>query len=142
MLDNPRGIFVDTKLNLYVADCLNRRIQFFVSGQSNGTTLMGSGSTQFTTLRCPNGVILDADGHLFVAEHDLKRIIGWGPNGYQCVASCNNPSIFNSTLLAAPYALSFDTYGNLYVVDSASNRIEKFLIMNDDCGESCVVVFS
>ena len=142
MLDNPRGIFVDTRLNLYVAECGNHRIQFFGPGQSNGTTVMGNRSNQSIALLCPNSVILDADGHLFVAEYTLRRIIGWGPSGYQCIASCNSSSISNPTLLAGPYALSFDIYGNLYVADYSSNRIEKFLILNDDCGESCLVVFS
>ena len=32
MLDNPRGIFVDNNINLYIADCYNDRIQLFKNG--------------------------------------------------------------------------------------------------------------
>ena len=43
-LTHPRGIFVDIRLNLYVADCSNDRIQRFAPGQSNGIPLLGNGA--------------------------------------------------------------------------------------------------
>ncbi|CAF1473626.1 unnamed protein product, partial [Rotaria sp. Silwood1] len=44
MLDHPHGIFVDTKLNLYVADTGNNRIQFFSPGIENAKTIAGFGA--------------------------------------------------------------------------------------------------
>ncbi len=37
-LNNPRGIFVDTTLNLYVADCGNNRIPKFIKNQCSKYT--------------------------------------------------------------------------------------------------------
>ena len=53
LLSSPRGIFVDTQLNLYVADCGNHRVQFFVHGQLTATTVLGNGSVSTIVLDCP-----------------------------------------------------------------------------------------
>ena len=135
LLSNPRGIFVDTQLNLYVADCDNNRIQRFVSGQSNAATVMGNGSTTTIILHCPNSVVLDADGHLYVVDYGNNRIIGWGPNGYQCIAACNASTGSTADYLNAPFALYFDSYGNIFVSDTGNSRIQKFLIMQNDSGK-------
>lgn len=41
MLNTPQGIFVDLNMTLYVADCLNNRVQLFRAGESNGITVAG-----------------------------------------------------------------------------------------------------
>ena len=135
LLSNPRGIFVDTQLNLYVADCENNRIQRFASGQSNATTVMGNGSTTTIILHCPNSVVLDVDGHLYVVDYGNNRIIGWGSNGYQCIAACNGSIGSTADHLNAAFALYFDSYGNIFVSDSGNSRIQKFLIMKNDSGK-------
>ncbi|CAF1405701.1 unnamed protein product [Adineta ricciae] len=40
-LDGPKGIFVDTNLDLYVADSENNRIQLFPLNEKNGKTVAG-----------------------------------------------------------------------------------------------------
>ena len=130
LLSSPRGIFVDTQLNLYVADCGNHRVQFFVHGQLTATTVLGNGSVSTIVLDCPHAVILDADGHLFVADSSKNRIIGWGPNGYQCIAACQGSAGSASDFLNGPVTLWFDSYGNIFVADAFNNRIQKFLITN------------
>ena len=139
MLHDPRGIFVDNKRNLYVADCHNNRIQMFVSGQFNGTTLLGNGAPATVSINCPNSVVLDADEHLFVADCSHHRIIGWGPNGYQCIAACSGSSGSSADHLYYPFALSFDSYGSIFVTDTGNNRLQKFLIMNNNLGESTLL---
>ena len=134
-LHDPRGIFVDTNSNLYVADCHNNRIQMFAPSQSNGTTLLGNGASGTITIYCPNSVVLDADGHLFAADCDSFRIVGWGPNGYQCIAACSGSSGSSSDHLNGPFALYFDSFGNIFVSDGGNNRIQKFLIINNNPGE-------
>ena len=136
MLNNPRGIFVGTTFNLYVADCYNNRVQLFPPGQSNGTTVLGSGSTTTTiTLSCPDSVILDADGRLFVSDLGNARIVGWGINGYQCVAACRGFAGSASDALDNPYGLYFDSYGNIFISDTRNDRIQKFLVMNKTDGK-------
>ena len=135
MLFTPRGIFVDTQLNLYVADCGNDRIQLFAPGQSNGITLMGNGSTVTIMPNCPNAVVLDADGHLFVTDFYNNRIIGWGLNGYQCIAACSGSTSSAADHLSGPSNLYFDSYGNIFISDTNNNRIQQFLIVNYTRGE-------
>ena len=135
MLHDPRGIFVDTNLNLYVADCHNDRIQMFAPGQFNGTTLLGNGAPGTFNISCPNSVVLDADGHLFVVDFMTSRIIGWRPSGYQCIAACNGSSGSIADYLYHPSVLYFDSYGNIFVSDAGNNRVQKFLIMDNSLGE-------
>jgi hypothetical protein len=134
-LHYPWGIFVNINFDLYVADCYNNRIQLFNSGQLNGTTVAGTGSTNLTiTLSSPSGIVLDADNYLFIVEFGSDRIVGSGPNGFQCLAGCSGQGSA-SNQLSSPSALSFDSYGNMYVTDRDNNRIQKFDLLTKSCGK-------
>ena len=89
MLYNPYGIFVDINFDLYVADCSNSRVQLFQLGQSNALTVAGSAAPGTITLNCPTAIVLDADKYLFIADYNNHRIVGSGPNGFQCVVGCS-----------------------------------------------------
>lgn len=68
---------IDPMDNLYVVDRDNHRIQFFLNGQSIGTTIAGitaiSGSSA-TTLYQPRSVKLDSQLNLYVADASNQRI--------------------------------------------------------------------
>lgn len=136
MLNQPHGIFVDTNFDLYVADTYNHRIQLFRQGESSGVTIAGSGSSTTTiTLNGPTGVVLDADKNLFIADKLNNRIVGSGPSGFQCLVGCSGiagsgPSHFNWA-----GSLSFDSYGNMFVVDVGNNRIQKFILSTSLCSK-------
>ena len=136
MLHYPNGVFVDIDLNLYVADNGNHRIHLFRSGQLNGTTVAGAGATDTITLDSPTTVVLDADGYLFIVDRGHHRIVGSGPRGFRCIAGCSGLSGATANQLFYPYGLGFDSYGNLYVTDASNNRIQKFLLAKNECGES------
>ncbi len=135
MLYNPNGIFVDFNLNLYVADYYNNRIQFFQTGQLNGSTIVGNGSSGTIALYHPTDVVLDFDGYLFIADSDNNRIVGSGPSGYYCIVGCTGSTGTGSNQLYHPQSLSFDSYGNLFVVDLFNNRIQKFVLATNSCGK-------
>ena len=135
MLDQPRGIFVDLKLNLYVADGGNNRVQFFQSGHLNGTTIAINGSNGPFTLNCPTEVILDSDGYLFIVDHGNHRILGSHSTGFRCIVGCTGTTGSVSNQLSFPHSLSFDNRGNLFVADSGNNRIQKFMFSADSCGK-------
>jgi hypothetical protein len=141
-LNTPRGIFVNTNLDLYVADCNNSRIQLFQSGQINGATVAGTGSLNITiTLSCPTGIVLDADNYLFIVDSGNHRIIGSGPNGFRCLVGCyGNGSASNQ--LYYPQSIAFDSFGNMFVTDSSNNRIQKFILLNNTFGKYVIVVRS
>jgi hypothetical protein len=135
MLYHPFGIFVDINFDLYVADYGNNRIQLFRSGQLNGITIAGGGLSSTTvTLNLPSGIVLDADKYLFIVDRNNHRIVGSGPNGFQCLVGCSGRGNASNQLLD-PVALSFDIYGNMFVTDSSNNRIQKFLLSTNSCGK-------
>jgi DNA-binding beta-propeller fold protein YncE len=105
-LHNPRGIFVDTTLNLYVADCGNDRIQLFQSGKLSATTIVGN-----------------------------NRIVGSNANGFGCIIGCSGSSGSASYELNHPWAISFDSYGDIFISDQGNNRIQKFSVMTDPSGK-------
>jgi hypothetical protein len=138
-LDRPAGIFIDVKLDLYVADCDNHRVQLFRSGQLNGITVTGGESADSTiSLDCPTGIVLDAQKYLFIVDNKHHRIVGSGPNGFRCLVGCygwgSQPSQLNW-----PFTLSFDRSVNMFVVDQKNNRIQKFQYLENSCGKLKIV---
>ena len=135
LLSYPNGIFVDEKFNLYVADWGNNRIQLFQSSQLNAITVAGSGAPGTIVLNGPTAVILDADNYLFISDSNNHRIVRSGPFGSQCLLGCTGVAGAASNQLNEAHALSFDSYGNLFVVDTNNDRIQKFHLMTNSCGE-------
>ena len=43
---------------------------------------------------------------------------------------------------ASPYGLSFDSHGNLFVYGCTNNRLQKFTLARNSCGELFAYVFS
>ena len=135
MLSTPNGIFVTENLDLYVADWGNDRIQLFRSGELNGTTVAGSGSTGTISLWGPTDVALDADGYLFIVDKKNNRIVGSGPFGFRCLVGCRGFRGALSYQLNSPQSMRFDTGGNIFVTDQYNNRIQKFMLLNNPSGE-------
>ena len=132
-LSHPWGIFVDINLDLYVADCDNHRIQLFRLNQRKGITVAGKQSSKLTiALLCPTGIVLDGDQHLFIVDLN-NQIIGSDENGFRCIFGCSDEGSTNNKL-SNPYTMSFDSYGNIYVIDSGKNRIQK-IMTNSICGK-------
>ncbi|CAF0897158.1 unnamed protein product [Adineta steineri] len=132
-LRQPRGIFVDINLNMYVADSGNARIQLFKPGQSNATTTAGTGAPGTFEFKKPIAVILDSDGYLFIADFDGHCIIRSGRSGFYCLFGCTYQPGAASNQLHSPQSLSFDSYGNLYVADFANQRIQKIILATNSC---------
>ena len=77
LLNSPADITFDSSGNLYVADYNNHRIQLFLSGYVNGTTIAGtsgqSGSGS-SLLNQPVSVTLDSNLNLYVVDTSNNRI--------------------------------------------------------------------
>ena len=135
MLNSPHGIFVAMSMDLYVADCLNSRIQLFRSGQVNGTAVAGSGSVGTIALTGPTGVMLDGDGYLFIVDRSSHRIVAEDAYGFRCVVGCLGGPGSASDQLSSPATLSFDTDGNMFISDRDNHRIQKFSLANNSCSK-------
>ncbi|UJR12847.1 hypothetical protein I4U23_017021 [Adineta vaga] len=128
----PKGIFVDTNLDLYVADWFNGRIQLFPFGEKNGQTVAGKGASDITiALSKPDSIILDAGGYLFILDTSNKRIVASGPNGFRCLLGCGR-NVEESDKLVSPNSFSFDIYGNIFIYDGNS-QIKKFDLQKESC---------
>jgi DNA-binding beta-propeller fold protein YncE len=134
-LEWPLGIFVDVNLDLYVADCDNDRVQLFSSGESYGITVAGRQSLNPTiTLRCPSGIVLDAEKYLFIVDRKNGRIVGSGLNGFRCLIGCYGEGS-KSNQLSYPFSFSFDRSGNMFVADGRNHRIQKFSLIKESFGK-------
>ena len=133
-LNNPYGIFVTDQSDLYVADSVNNRIQLFREGEINATTMTINGTNGIIiTLWRPSGVMLDQDGYLFIVDSYNHRVIGSDRWGFRCVAACEGLSGSASNQLSSPRTMNFDIDGNLLVMDTDNNRVQKFLLATNSC---------
>jgi DNA-binding beta-propeller fold protein YncE len=77
LLDQPLSVTLDSMGNIYIADSGNHRIQFFLAGQPNGTTIAGitgfpgSNSSQ---LHYPYWAMIDNQTNLYVSDCWNSRV--------------------------------------------------------------------
>lgn len=77
LLNRPLSVVLDPYGNMYVSDTTNHRIQFFLAGQSNGTTIAGitgSSGASATQFNLPYWAILDSQLNLYVADTFNNRV--------------------------------------------------------------------
>ena len=134
LLKSPRGILITASFNLYVADCGNNRVQLFLLGQLNATTVAGNGTSGAIFLNCPVSIALDGNGYLFIVDQNNHRVVGSGPAGFRCIVGCYNSNGSASYQLRSPRSLAFDTNGNLMVGDKGNSRIQEFVLTSNTCG--------
>lgn len=94
-----------------------------VAGNLNGTI-----GTTSTTLYYPVSVTFDQYGNMYVADTYNHRIQFFASGSQVGVTIAGVGGTFgsNSTLLKFPYFVMLDSSLNLYVSDSANQRIQKF----------------
>ena len=76
-LNGPTGVTFDSMGNMYVADSINYRIQFFSNGQLNGTTVAGltnSFGNMPNLFYNPYAVAFDSQMNMYVADTSNHRI--------------------------------------------------------------------
>ncbi|CAF3727568.1 unnamed protein product, partial [Adineta steineri] len=130
---SPFGLFVDTinSNTIYVADSFNHRIQMWLQGATNGTTVAGQTSvcgSGLNQLCFPSSVIKDNNGNIYIADYINCRIMQWklGSTSGTMIAGI----IYYGTLpnqLYYPFNVKFDPNGDLIVADTYNNRVQKFV---------------
>lgn len=142
-LNNPWGIYVDTYLNIYVADSNNDRIQYFEFGFVDGETIAGNNTPNNLQLKHPTGITLDADNFLYIIDNDNHRIIQVDVDFYRCIIGCTEQQGSAMNQFNKPYAMQFDSFGGLYIIDELNDRIQKFDLKDaDSCGKTTIVLLT
>jgi sugar lactone lactonase YvrE len=149
------GMAFDSSGDLWVSDYNSHRVLEFKPPFSNGMAAslelgQPSGATAFTTGTSNNGGLsasslsyprqpaFDGDGNLWVADTNNNRVLEYVPpfsNGMAATLELGQPSGTAFTLntpnnsqsgLDYPWGISFDSSGNIQVVDYGNNRVMMF----------------
>ncbi|ASU32340.1 NHL repeat-containing protein [Mucilaginibacter xinganensis] len=136
MFNNPSGIAADASGKIYVADTYNNRIRA-VTAAGLTTTLAGTGvigyadgSALAAEFYGPNGMAVDAQGNVYVADFGNNVIRKITAAGVASTLAGNGTAGFvNGTGTAAtfnnPAGIAVDASGNVYVADHGNNAIRK-----------------
>jgi RHS repeat-associated protein len=138
-LNDPTAVAVDGVGNLYIADAGNQRVRKVANGIV--TTIAGNGregksgdggpATE-ARLNFPGGLAVDDGGNLFIADtynHVIRKVDSAGVittvagNGREGYAGDGGPAL--EARLAAPFGITLDGAGNLFIADCFNNRIRK-----------------
>lgn len=140
VLSGPSGIAVNGAGEVFIADFRNSRIRKISSG---GTidTVAGDGSVNFAgdsgpatdaQLNYPNSVTVDSTGNVIIADVVNNRVRRIDTKGIITTVAGNGQSGFSGdggdalkAQLNRPAAVTVDSAGNLFVVDSQNNRVRK-----------------
>jgi len=149
-LDAPGGVGMDGAGNLYIADTNNNVIRKVTAATGIITTVAGDGTagyggdgstatTHGVELNSPWGITPDAAGNLYIADTNNQRIrrVDAASDIITTAAGNGDPSGLGdgkgtysgdggaaiSAGLSLPYAVAFDLSGNMFIPDSANNRI-------------------
>ena len=163
-LNLPSGVALDGAGNLYIADTGNNVIRVISAASGNIATIAGNGTAGYggdglaatsaqTELNQPAGVTLDGNGNIYIADTNNHRIrevtaatgiiatiagdgfmTSNGSGGY------NKDGVPATTAeLNFPYAVAFDAQGNMYIPDSANNRIREVMAVGGSITAASII---
>jgi sugar lactone lactonase YvrE len=138
---HPCGIAADAQGNLYVAGGLNSAIRKIVIATGAVTTIAGSSCTgsadgkgAAASFNYPSGVALDGEGSLYVVDegnNEIRKIV-LATGMVSTIAGCTSWGSANgigaSAKFDAPYGITADGNGDLFVADGDNNEIRKIVI--------------
>ncbi len=137
-LNNPAGIAVDTKGNLYIADASNNVVRM-VNPAGVISTFAGTGAAGFSgdgtaatsaKLSNPNSVAVDGSGNVYISDAGNDRIRMVSSTGKINTVAGNGTFAYGgdgvaatSTSINYPYSVAVDAKGNFYIADYVNNRV-------------------
>lgn len=139
MFESPKWMAEDLSGNLYLSDPVDNRV-YSISLSGAVATVAGTGAMGYSgdngpataaQLNSPAGLAVDSRGALYIADSNNNRIrkvsagviatvVGTGVVGFP---GDGGPAI--AANLWGPLGLAIDSSGNLYISDSADERVRK-----------------
>ena len=120
--NGPKGVFVDLKGNVLVADTDNNLIRK-INPNGYVTTIAGSGEAgsnngegHLSSFYYPRDLLSDSEGNIFVLDTDNSLLRKINSAGYVS-------TIQTSETLKTPKGIALDAEGNLYVADYGNHKI-------------------
>ena len=133
-LNNPVGIYFESLSNsLIIANTKAHNIVRWRIGDSNWTLIAGNLNASIgnspSSLSNPYGVTVDPMGNLYIADNGNRRVQFFPSRQTEGRTIAGITGVFgsNATLLSEPASIALDNQLNLYVADTGSNRVQKFL---------------
>ncbi len=146
--NNPEGITVDGMGNVYVADTGNSTIRKLVPIGTNyvvstlagaaGTNGSANGTNSLARFNNPQGITVDSEGNLYVADTLNDTIRMMTPVGSNWVVStiAGSPGMIGSSdgsnnlaRFYNPEGITVDSLGNVYVADTTNDIIRKLALV-------------
>ncbi|CAF0816054.1 unnamed protein product [Adineta ricciae] len=129
--NSPNGIDIDTTGALYIADQNNHRIQRWLPGATNGTTVAGTTGTSGSTLALlnkPQCVSIDSStGNMYIYDGQNYRVLKWQLGASQGIMVAGNGSTGTSlSNIAYAYDAKINSNGDIYVPDYNNGRVLKW----------------
>lgn len=141
-LNLPTALALDAANDLYIADTGNHRIRKLNLATSIISTIAGIGTQGYAgdngpamsaAIDSPTGLAVDSVGNIYLSDthnHRVRKIIASTGNIATVVGNgspgfSGDTAPSNSATLALPHGLSLDAAGNLYLADTANNRIRR-----------------
>jgi len=136
-LNRPRGIAVDTKGNLFIADSLNGRIRR-MDASGIISTIAGGGKSDSADpmpalnarLRYPIGIAVNDAGTVYFSDSGNAQIRKVDPNGQISTIAGTGTRGFNGdrgvaikAQLNSPLSIAVDRSGNVFVADTGNSRL-------------------
>jgi sugar lactone lactonase YvrE len=143
-LNEPDGVAVDGKGNIYIADLRNGRVRKVSPGGTistfAGTGVWGysgdGGPATSAQLYAPQGVAVDGQGNVYIADRNNYRVRKVSAGGtittFAGTGKCLGGTCFSgdggpatSAQLYSPSGVAVDGNGNLYIADRDNSRVRK-----------------
>lgn len=139
-LSSPQGITTDHSGNIYISDTYNHRIRK-IDATGTITTIAGVGQSAYlgdngpalkAYLSVPQGLRFDPSGNLVFADSNNHAIRSISPQGIITTIAGTGTAGYNGDGISAtkaqlniPTDVAFDAAGNLFIADSANNRVRR-----------------
>jgi len=132
--DDPRDLFVDKDMNVYLVDAKNNMVhvldRYYKLKFSIGSAKFINDQGVYDELTNPSGVFV-TDDTIYVCDTDANRIVTFDLKGnFQKIIPQPESELFTEGSVYKPVACAVDQYGRLYVVSSTT--YQGIIVMTDE----------